>query len=115
MVRPRRPLAVALSAAALLVACGDGDETQPQATDTPGAEATPTGTQEPTAAPTATQTAVPEGFGTLQITFRMEPDWYTIMPGTDVPPVGPFWGDIYRGEDVTNLGPKQGTEALGGI
>lgn len=89
--------------AGVLVACG-GEE----ATPTP----TPTGTPEPTPTVAPTPTVTPEPLdqpGQLALTFAMEVDYIPVM---DEPPVGMFYGAIYRSGDVGSTGPKPGSESL---
>lgn len=49
------------------------------------------------------------GEGTLALTFRLDEDYLSIM---DEEPVGHFWGAVYRGDEVTGLGPVEGAQTL---
>lgn len=51
----------------------------------------------------------PAGEGQVAVTFAMDPDYIDVM---DEVPVGRFWGTIWRGEDVTGVGPNDGAEGL---
>ena len=62
--------------------------------------------EEPTPEPTLS------GFGTLAISFGIDEHW---RDGMDEPAVGPFWGTIYRSEQVTAAGPDDGAEELGSV
>lgn len=52
--------------------------------------------------------------GTLALSFRMDAAYLgTFDDGEDA--IGPFYGSIYRGEDVTGIGPDEGAEPLADI
>jgi hypothetical protein len=70
----------------LLIACaGSGDAEPTDDTDT-----TPAGS----------------GTGRLAIRFTIDEDWKAAM---QEPAVGRFWGDIYNADDVTGIGPNEGS------
>lgn len=54
----------------------------------------------------------PAGEGVVALTFAMDADYIDVM---DEPPVGRFWGTIWRGEDVTGVGPNDGAEGIGDV
>lgn len=56
----------------------------------------------------------PVGEGTLALTFSMDPDYIDAMPEGEEP-VGPFWGEFWRSDEVTSVGPDADAESLGDI
>ena len=95
----------------LLSACDGSESDDDDHEHTPTATATSTFTATPTSTATATQTPL-SGVGTLALTFRIDTDW---MDAMSEPAVGPVWGDLFLGSDVTNLGPNAGAEAVGSV
>ena len=54
----------------------------------------------------------PDTPGSLTLGFEIDADWYASM---DEPASGPFWGSVFRSEDVTALGPDDGAESVAGV
>ena len=54
----------------------------------------------------------PAGEGVVALTFAMDADYIDAM---DEAPVGRFWGTIWNGDDVTNIGPNDGAVGIGDI
>lgn len=67
---------------------------------------------EPAGGDSGTASPVTSGTGVLELTFRMNDDYF---PQMDAPAVGVFYGAFWRGSEVTSLGPDDGAEDLGSI
>jgi hypothetical protein len=52
------------------------------------------------------------GPGTLSLSFGIDLDYRDVM---EEPAVGPFWGTVYRAEDVSGVGPADGAEGLADV
>ena len=59
-----------------------------------------------------TGTVVTSGVGKLALTFRLDSDYMAVM---DEDPVGTFYGSLWRGSEVSGIGPEAGAVDLGGI
>lgn len=104
-----------------VVACGPGTEetrsgtaADTDSTDTCLTEpCSPTDTETLDTTPSDTDTGTPPGDGTaLAVRFSIEADLAARMTEE---PSGPFWGEVYRAEDVSLFGPDNGAVALGAI
>ena len=89
------------------VAACSGSKTEPSETEDTGPTTTPD--TDDTDPPTG---STEEGVFTLAVRFAIDPDY---VPSMDEPPVGRFWGDVYRTSEVSGIGPNPDAEALIGI
>jgi hypothetical protein len=96
-------LALAVCSGPTLAACSGSKD--PEDTAAPGDTATGTDTAATTAPP-------PEGDFTLALRFAVDPDY---VPYMDEPPVGAFYGTVFRSSEVTGIGPDPDAVALASV
>lgn len=98
-----------LALAACLLACApsaDGDaDTADTAADTAADSGADSGADTDATATT----------GTLAVRFRIDDDWGDAVLADGESLVGNYWGDFYRSDDVTGIGPNEGAVALASI
>ena len=67
-------------------------------------------------ADSATETDTPAATtGTLAIRFRIDDDWGDSVIADGESFLGNYWGDFYRSDDVTGIGPNEGSVALASV
>ncbi|MEQ1507144.1 MAG: hypothetical protein ABMB14_33255 [Myxococcota bacterium] len=63
----------------------------------------------------STSTTTAENAFTVNVHFAIDPDYAALMDAAERPATGPVWADVFRGADVSAIGPDADAVAIGAI